>query len=287
MKNIIAAVFLSIIAAYVTVQVTNKPHEIKTTAKETTYERVMRTGTIRCGYMIWPPATIRNEATGEMSGIMVEYIEALGKVLNLKIDWSQELNLATYLEDLNTGKIDLECSGGWPNALRGKKVEYSMPFYFLPMYAYGRVNDNRFDNNYKTIDMSDVTIATSDGGADEILRQRRFPHSGAYSLPQVAQLADRIIAVTSGKADLVFIDSAAFLEYDRANPGKLRQVKGEPLRVMANNLSFAAGDFRLQQMLNTATNELLYDGMIDRILDKYEPTPGTFLHVAKPYEVQK
>ncbi len=238
-------------------------------AKETAFDRITRTGVIRCGYLIWPPSNMKDPNTGKMSGIMVDYVEALGKSLNLKIDWTTELNLGTYIDDLNTGRIDMECSGGWPNALRGKKLEYSMPVYYFPFYAYARIDDTRFDNNYGLINSQDVKVATADGGTDEILRLRRFPQSTQYALPQISSAAERYIAVATKKADIVFMDPASFVDFDRENPSVLKKVEGKSLRVIPNNLSFAAGEYRLQQMINTATNELIYDGAIDRILDQY------------------
>ena len=38
--------------------------------KETAYERVTRTGVLRCGYATWPPNVMKDPNTGKVSGII-------------------------------------------------------------------------------------------------------------------------------------------------------------------------------------------------------------------------
>ena len=64
--------------------------------KESVYDRVMRTGVIECGYFVEPPFTIRNEATGEFSGIAVDLIELIARDLNLKVEWKEQISFATF-----------------------------------------------------------------------------------------------------------------------------------------------------------------------------------------------
>ena len=43
--------------------------------KESAYERVLRTGVLRCGYIAYPPHLIVDPATGTISGISHDIIE--------------------------------------------------------------------------------------------------------------------------------------------------------------------------------------------------------------------
>jgi ABC-type amino acid transport substrate-binding protein len=251
--------------------------------KETAFERIVRTGTIRCGYFLSPSLVMREPNSGAMSGAIVDYVNALGDALKLKIVWQEEINLGTYLQDLQNGRYDLECSGGWPNALRGKQVEYSTPIYYFGFYAAVRADDHRFDNNYEAMNKPSVRIAGQDGGTNALIHVQRFPQAAADDLAGAAPAADTLMEVVGNKADVTFGDYATLMAFAKSNPGKIRIADGPPVRIIPANLSFAPGEYRLQQMLNTATNELIYDGVIDRILDKYEPSPGAFLRVAPPY----
>ncbi len=251
---------------------------------ETAFERVMRTGVIRCAYMNWLPNIAKDPNSGEMRGIMADYMAAIADVSGLKVEWAEELNLATYIQDLNNHKYDLECSGGWQNARRGKELDYSQPIFYFPVVAVARADDLRFDQNLKAINDPNIKIATIDGETSELIRLRRFPESQAVGLPSLSPASDLMLQVATGKADVTFNDLAGVALYMHNNPGKIRLIDLPPMRVIPLNISFAKGEHELQQFLNTATDELMHDGVIDRILDKYQAIPGQFLRVAKPYQ---
>ena len=116
-----------------------------------------------------------------------------------------------------------------------------------------------------------------------MIRTQRFPKAVAADIAGNAPQTDTYQEVITGKADLCFDDIATIMAFDKTNPGKIRKVDGEPVRIIPANMSFAAGEYRLQQMLNTATYELLYDGVIDRIITTYDPDHKQFLRVAPPY----
>jgi len=252
--------------------------------KETTYERVMRTGVIRCGYAVWPPIIDKDPNTGKLSGIYYDYLEALGRALHLKIDWSMEFNLATYIQDINDGKVDLECAGGWPDALRGKKLIYSHPIFYIPFYMYARADDTRFDQSLDAINDSNIRFATMDGDFSATLHDERFPKSQMVSVPSNGPFANLFLEIMHNKADVTGLDAFSGEPYLDKNPGKVRRIPSAPLRVIPNNLSMAWGETDFQSMINTATDALINDGEIDRILDKYSTKNGTSFRVTKPYE---
>ena len=68
--------------------------------KESAYDRVIRTGVLRCGYFVWAPHFSVNMKDGKKSGVYYDIIEELGKSLNLKIDWSYEYTLGQQVEAL-------------------------------------------------------------------------------------------------------------------------------------------------------------------------------------------
>jgi len=167
--------------------------------------------------------------------------------------------------------------------LRGKQVEYSTPIFYFPLYAVVRADDHRFDNNYEAMNDPAVRITDLDGGMNALVRAQQFPKATADDLQGNLPETTIFQEIDARKADVTFDDYATIAGYDKMNPGKIRRVKGAPVRIIPANVSFAAGEFRLQQMLNTATEELLYNGVTEKILEKYEPEPGAFLRVAPPY----
>lgn len=252
--------------------------------KESVYDRIMRTGVIRCGYWVSPPLLIRDPNTGVISGAYGEYIEALGKALGLKIEWTGEMNLGTYLQDLNQGKFDAECGTGWPNALRGKQVEYTNPVGFMPMYIYTKAGNTQFDDRLELIDKPDVRYVGHDGGTNSQMQMKRFPNSTLISIPGDASYTEPLDMIRYGKADVTLASPFEGNAYSEANPNTVHLVKSEPLRIIPIVMSIPANEFRLVSMLNTATNELLYDGTIDALYKKYNISNDVVLRVSEPYK---
>lgn len=255
--------------------------------KETAFDRIMRTGTIRCIYYIAPPLIIKDQNTGAMSGAFVEYVEAVGKALDLKIEWVADINLGTYLQDLNQGKYDMECATGWPNALRGKQVEYTTPVGYVPFYAFVKDGVIKYDNKLEALNDPVVRFAGHDGGTNSLAQQKMFPKSQLLTVVGDAPPTEPIDMIKFGKADVTMASSFEGENYMKSNPKTIHRVVSEPLRFIPMNMSVAANEFRLVNMINTATNELMYDGTIEKIYQKYHITPETVLRVDKPYEVKK
>lgn len=247
------------------------------------YDRILKTRHLRCGYMIWPPTFMRDPNTGAFSGIGYDYFMALGEATGLQIDWVYEMNIATYIEDLKAGKFDVECSGGYPNAKRGLALDYTTPIFYFGIYPIVRADDARFDNNYQAINDETVRVTTPDGDTGSRIWQTRFPKAQNIGLPQTASYTDLLLNVVTNKADVVFLERQVFETFNKENPNKLKIAKGPALVVLPFNASLPGDSTRLQQMLNTATQELLYNGVIDKIIDKYEPVRGSYLRVAPPY----
>lgn len=252
--------------------------------KESAYDRVMRTGTIRCGYMVVPPFLIKDIHTGAISGIFHDYVEALGQSLHLKIDWAEETGFGDFPAALTNARIDSMCSGIWPNASRARAVDFVHPIFYIGIYPYARTEDKRFDNHPETINSPSITVATIDGEMAGLLAAADFPKAKPLSLPQQTGKTDMFVNVETGKADVTFSDPVSMAPYMIHNPGKLRQIPvSAPLRVFGNTIAIAQGQDKFRRMLDTATEELLASGQIEKILAKYEQYPGTLLRVAPAY----
>lgn len=255
--------------------------------KETAFDRIMQSGTIRCGYWVAPPMIIKDPNTGAMSGAFVEYVEELGKALALKIEWAGEINFGTYLQDINQGKFDMECATGWPNALRGKQAEYTNPIGYLPFYVYVKAGNKKFDNKLDLLNDPKVRFSGHDGGTNSLAQQKFFSKSQLVTVVGDAPQTEPLDMIKFGKADATLATSFEGNNYAKGNPDAIRRVISEPIRIIPMTMTVPANDSRLLSMLNTATNELMFDGTIEKIFKKYDVGTDTILRVAKPYEIKK
>ena len=262
-------------------------HESTAAAKqESVYDRVMRTGTIRCGYGVWPLWFEKDPNTGAMSGIFHDYVEELGSSLNLKIEWVEEVAWSAYAEALNSNRIDLMCVGIWQNSSRAKASDFTIPIFYNAVHAYTKTNDTRFDNNLSAINEPNIRISTIDGEMASIIAKTDFPLAKTLSLPMNADSSQMFLNVVTGKADVTFIGPDSIFEFNSNNKEGLRQVlTDKPLRLFGTTLALAQSQDRFRRMVDSATIELIQSGRIDAILNKYEKYPGSFYRVAKPYQL--
>ena len=257
------------------------------TAHESAYERVLRTGTLRCGYADFPPHLfIKDPNTGKFSGIFVDVMDAVAGKLNLKVEWTENTGWAGLVESLRTHRVDAFCAGKWRDAARGRYIAYGAPLFYMAVYPYVRANDHRFDHDLSLVDEPKVKISALDGEMSDLIAKQHFPKAQEVAVPQMGQMTDIFTNVIDKKADIVFNDSSIAAEFIKANPGKLRPAQANPYQVFPTSLAVDVHEQQLLAVLDSALSEMQNTGAIDEIISKYSMDPTVFLHVAKPYQSQ-
>lgn len=254
--------------------------------KESAYERVMRTGVTKCGYVVWPPLFNKDPNTGVFSGIFYDYMNAAAASLNLKAEWAAEVTPANYIEEIKAGRIDALCSGDWAPASRAPYLEFTTPIFYIAIVLFTREGETRFDGKKDAINSENVKISVIDGEVSDLVTRKEFPKAQTLALPQSSDPTMMLMNVADGKADIALTDVPTGTKFMAANPGKIRMVSlQKPVRVFANTLSIQQGEVKLRSMLDTATREMLQSGEIEPILKKYEEFPGSLYRVAPTYEM--
>jgi polar amino acid transport system substrate-binding protein len=236
------------------------------------YENVMRTNTIRCGYADWPPFIVTDPATKAVSGIMKDVMDEIGKRMGLKVEWTAAMGWGDITTAANGGKIDLFCNTVWPDKAQLHNMSLSRPLFYTPTYAYARADDKRFDDNYAAINSPSVTIGGIDGDTSYVTMKDYFPNAKMLALPSEADMPQLLLGIVTKKADIMLGDPSVIRDYDKANPGKIRQVKGKPLFLMSEVLVTRAGEQQFMNALDTVLDLLINEGVIDRTLKKYGVT---------------
>jgi polar amino acid transport system substrate-binding protein len=255
-------------------------------SRSSTYDRVMQSGKIRCGYLIWPPACIKDPNTGKLSGIGIDAFELVAKKLGLTIEWVEEVSMGTMVEGLVTNRYDLVPTGIWPNSNRAKIVSFGKPLYYSPLYVYVRKGDKRFKNHWELINSTKMKIATVDGGSVEVIAQNDFPQAQKLSMPQLSDNAQLLLNVATGKADVTFAERTVANRYMHNNPGMIDNINPDkPIRIFANCWMFKRGEFAFKAMLDTVLDEVINSGAMDKIIAKYEKSSNEVLRVALPYQL--
>jgi ABC-type amino acid transport substrate-binding protein len=241
-------------------------------AQDIVYDRVMSSKTIHCGYSDWAPFIMTDPNTKEISGIMKDIMDEIGIRMGVKILWETSIGWGEIVEATNSGKIDMFCNTVWTDKAQLQNMSLSRPLYYTPTYLYARADDQRFDHHYEKANTPDITIVGIDGDTSYILMADHFPKSKMLALPNTNGISDQLMSLMSKKADLALGEPAAVSDFTSKNPGKIRQVSGEPLYMMNEVLVTRAGEQQFINVINTVLQSLINEEFIGRTLKKYNVT---------------
>ncbi len=239
---------------------------------ETAYERVLRTGTIRCAYAAWDPVFRKDPNTGAFSGYAYDYMEAIGQELQLKVEWSEEVGWGNFIEGLNTGRYDMMCVGVWLTAPRMKAALFSNTQFYQATLAYARADDDRFANEFEAANKPDIRVVTIDGDVSAALRKQIFPDSTEVSLPASSDSAAYFLSVATHKADVLIADSATVTLYNQTTEAKLHPIaNGQPIRLSATAFAMKQNELQLKFLIDRAIEVVNSSGKGARILAPFAP----------------
>jgi ABC-type amino acid transport substrate-binding protein len=249
------------------------------------YDRVVKTRTLRCAYTIYPPFIAKDTATGEIRGLFHDLLEQMGKELNIKIVWAEEVGSDAIFSGLGTGRYDAVCAGYFSTPSRANGGNFTKPLVFVPTYLYVRKGEKRF-RNLDDFNKPGIKIGTMDGESSQIFKNERFPLAGEMSLGGLSSAAERMELVATGKADTTFMEAAIGNEYMEHNPGKLEPFGTTPVEIGGSVIIVPHGEPDLTAYLNAAIDSLVYSGTLENIINKYQKMPGSFLLPAQPYQTE-
>jgi ABC-type amino acid transport substrate-binding protein len=240
-------------------------------------DRVNNAGTLKAGYISYPPSMIVDPSTGQKSGIMVEVMDLIAKGMDIKVEYAEETTWATMIEAVDGVRVDVIVTGLWPSGRRARRAAFTDAVYYSPVYAFVRAGDTRFDGKLASANAATARIAT--------IAAEDFPAATIVSLPQSTDVAQLLLQLTTDKADITFVEGVIAEGFITKNPGSIVAISGvEAVRVFPNTFMVAKGESQLLNTINVGLAELHNSGAINRILAKYDPTGRLFLRVRRPYD---
>lgn len=251
-----------------------------------TFDRVMKSQTIRCGYFLWPPFLSKDVNTGAFSGVYYDIIEEMAKQLSLKVEWSDEVAFDSMLTGFD--RYDMICGPLTPAPARARAADFTTDIAYGAYYLYTKEGDMRFDNNFTAIDDPAIKVAVLDGEFGQIVAREDFPKAEQVPVNVLAAAnATLMMTLASGKADISIIDAISANDFMKANPGKIRQVRGGPVRLLSISLAIPQDDYRFKRMLDIALQNLHDTGFIERLLKRYNISKDAIVPVASSYKQVK
>lgn len=250
---------------------------------ETAYERVIRTGVLRCGYGLWPGSTERDPNTGQLSGITVQLAEELGRKLDLKIEWVEEFLWGNQVQVLASGKVDALCTSDGPWVYTSAKyVDYVYPYAYFPIYIVIRSNDRRF-TTLADFNQPSVRFAAVDGDISAQMRKDFFPQASSHDVAQITGAASIVQDLVDGKADAAFLDQITINKVLASNHDRLKKFSPTPLAVNYTSFSVKKGENDLRRMLEQGFKLLHDTGKLEAVLNQHGLKDGFVLMPQQNY----
>ncbi len=213
----------------------------------------------------FPPYEYTDDA-GNYLGIDVEVAEAIADKLGLELV-IDDMGFTAALEAAQSGKSDMVMAGVTVTDDRKLVMDFSKS------YATGiQVVIVKEDSPIASIDDLDGKKIGTQMGTTGYLYCSDTPENGGYGEDAVIGYDNGITAVQaliSGKVDCVVIDKAPAESFVAANPGL--KILSTEFAVEDYAIGFKKGNAELKDAVNKALDELIAEGKIQEIVNKYIP----------------
>ena len=214
----------------------------------------------------FPPYEMTTD-DGGFEGIDVEIAGAIAEKLGLELV-VDDMAFNAALTAAQTGQSDMVMAGVTVNEDRLAVMDFS------DTYATGvQVVIVKEDSPIQTIDdLANAEMIGCQADTTGYIYCSYPPEEGGYGEEHVTAYdngALAVMALVNGQVDAVVIDNAPAQEFVKANEGL--KILDTEFAVEDYAIGFAKGNTALKDAVNAALKELIDDGTVQSIIDKYIP----------------
>lgn len=213
----------------------------------------------------FPPYEFYDDESGEIVGIDAEVAAAICEKLGYELE-IVDMDFDAIIPAVTTGKIDFGMAGMTVTEERMQSVD------FTTSYATGiQVVIVKEDSEIVSVDDlfaegASHKIGVQQGTTGDLYCSWDIEDEGLGSVERYKNGTDAVLALTSGKVDCVVIDNEPAKNYIAANEG----LKILDTEYAVEDYAIAlAKDSELTEKINAALEELIADGTVQAIIDKY------------------
>lgn len=246
-------------------------------------DQIHKRGEMRVGYIPWNPAVIKDPETGRLSGIFPDMVDYMAETLKLKVTW-METTLGNFAAGLQSRQFDFSVGPIFITIPRSVPIAFTQPVAYVGNSAVvkGSTSPPQLLEEIKERKMK---VAVLQGQAMDEFFKRRFPDVELVILSG-GDLTAPLAAVSSGQADIGFMNTVTVSQYVKEHPDTKAVFMGEDhLEMLPLAWSTRHEDRKLQSFLESSISYLKSTGRLEHIQARYEnqllyDTPA--LHAAQP-----
>ncbi len=262
-RGLLSAFAASVLVATISVTASVLP------ARAQVMDRILKDRKIKIGYIPAPPGTIRDPASGDVTGYYVEGVRYIFKAINVEPEFI-ETTWANFAAGLQSGQFDLSIAGTFATIQRAAAVEFTHPINYLGYSAIVKTGDTRF-SKLADFDQEGIKIAVVQGGAGQEYVKENFPKATIVALA-TGNLTAPFIEVSAGRADIGIEDAWQARRYAAQQPGVTSLFDAHPYNLLPLAWSVKRGNDDLLRFLNTSIDFMLLTGRWEKMTEKYGAT---------------
>lgn len=204
-------------------------------------------------------------------GFEPDLMAKMCELLNCKPIW---LSIAFdgIFAGLEEGEYDIIWAAIHITEERDKTFDFSIPYYEVGEVVTVRIDEDRIQS-YEDLRAPGIITGVQTGSTSEssALETALVPEA---QIKRYQGLDTNYLALVNGDVDAVISGSAAAASYVGVHEGKLRIIGGEGkdawFTTRGTGIVLQEGDDELRTAFNAAIEQLLADGTIDALLEKWE-----------------
>ena len=232
-------------------------------------DKILREQKVKVAYIPSPPGTIKDSATGKVTGYYVEGVEYMFGTVGVEVEFV-ETTWANFAAGLQSGQFDFSMGGTFATIQRAGAVEFTKPIHYLGYSAIAKRGDDRF-KVVSDLNQEGIKIAVVQGGAAQEYVRENFPKAEIVALA-TGNLTAPFIEVSSGRADVGMEDAWQARRFAADQPGVVNLFADEPFNVLPISWSVKRGNQDVLNFLNVSIDFMLGTGRWERIAEKYGAT---------------
>ncbi|MBL8672714.1 MAG: amino acid ABC transporter substrate-binding protein [Alphaproteobacteria bacterium] len=232
-------------------------------------DRILKEKKIKIGYIPSPPGTIKDPASGKVTGFYVEGVEMMMKMAGVEIEFV-ETTWGNFVAGLQSGQFDFSMAGTFATIQRAAAVEFTRPIHYLGYSAIVKKGDDRF-KALADFNKEGLKIAVVQGGAALEYVKENFPKATPVILA-TGNLTAPFMEVSAGRADIGIEDAWQARRYAAQQPGVTDLFQNSPYNTLAIAWAVKRGNQDMLNFLNTSIDFMLNTGRWEKIAEKYGAT---------------
>lgn len=213
----------------------------------------------------FPPYEYYSDETDDIIGIDAEVAALIAEKLGYELE-IVDIEFDALIPAVVGGKVDFVMAGMTVTEERKQSVDFS------DSYATGvQVVIVKEDSDITSVDDlfaegANHKVGVQQGTTGDIYCSDDIEGAGLGSIERFKAGTDAVLALTTGKVDCVVIDNEPAKNYVAANEG----LKILDTEYVSEDYAIAlAKDSELTEKINAALEELIADGSVQAVIDKY------------------